>query len=342
MLDHLRQRGKSLLKKALIRSGYRLSRLSEEDLRYAAGGYDPDSPLPPDAAERLRRDHPRLQELRERYRRFDSPVVRHSMWDESYRRDDLDLRYFRGDNVYVWQYRSLRQQARLKNYIYASYLRGVDRRGLIRQLGEDGSFGCFSFAFEEFGPVSRDLLDSVNELYFLDRHFGLFEREGLRVLDIGAGYGRMAHRMIQSVPGVERYWCIDAVPESSFLCEYYLAFRGLKQAQIVPADEMHEKPPAGQIDLALNIHSFSEMNLAAIGGWFEWLAQLDVKHLMIVPNDGGRLLSWEAGGERLDYAPIVARHGYRLQAQELAWNNPDVASLIGKPEPDQFLLFARP
>lgn len=336
MFDRL----KPLLKNTLERAGYRLSRIPREEQIYKFGGYDEASPLPDGAEERLARNHPRLLELRERYQRFDSPVVKHSMWDDSYRSVDLDLRYFRGDNIYVWQMRNLREQARLKYFIYASYLNSFDTRGLIRKLGEDGSFGCFSFEFEGYGRVSRDLLDSVNELYFLDRHLGLFERQDLRVLDIGAGYGRMAYRMINAVPGLSKYWCTDAVPESTFLCEYYLEHRGvLGKAQVIPADETLQLPPRGQIDLALNIHSFSEMNLAAISAWFDWLVQLDVKHLLIVPNEADQLLSYEADGTRIPFGPVLSARGFRLKAQEPIYRDADVVSLIGVP--DQFLLFER-
>ena len=46
------------------------------------------------------------------------------------------------------------------------------------------------------------------------------------MLDIGAGYGRLAHRMSAAFPQLEDYCCVDAVPESTFLSEYYLRHRG--------------------------------------------------------------------------------------------------------------------
>ena len=56
----------------------------------------------------------------------------------------------------------------------------------------------------------------------------------LRLLDIGAGYGRLAHRLAESVPATE-IMCTDAVPASTFLSEFYLRFRGVdNRATAVP------------------------------------------------------------------------------------------------------------
>src|SRR5687768_5415233 len=68
-------------------------------------GFDTATPLPPDARTVLRRDNPRLLELNARYRAFDSPLNRHTMWQDAYRTAGLDLTHFRGDNIYVWQLR---------------------------------------------------------------------------------------------------------------------------------------------------------------------------------------------------------------------------------------------
>ena len=54
-------------------------------------------------------------------------------------------------------------------------------------------------------------------------------------------------------------FCVDAVAISTFICEYYLGFRGADdRASVVPLDELDSLLALQPIDLAVNIHSFSE------------------------------------------------------------------------------------
>jgi hypothetical protein len=181
-----------------------------------------------------------------------------------YRCAGFDLRAFRADNAYVWQLRHMRTNTRLRYYLYAREIQRVDAHGWFERLGEDGMFGAVAFDFASLPTVSRDLLDSVNELTFLDRHLGVVAHEGLQVLDIGAGYGRLAHRAMMALPKLGSWYCIDAIPESTFLCEYYLAFRGcLDRTAVVALDEIDDLLHTQRFDLAVNVHSFSEMTAEA-------------------------------------------------------------------------------
>lgn len=326
---------KLVFRKALARAGWTLRRITDNDEKlFLTMGHDPVVQLPSGAEQALRYDNPRLLELQSRYKVVDSPVSVHTQWREQLQPESLDLRWFRGDNAYVWQYRHLSDFTRLRYYLYACYVRDVDHRNLHGHvLNEDGQFGCFRFRFEEMPTVSRDLLDSINELYFLDRHLKLFDCQGLQVLDIGAGYGRLAQRMLDAVPGVARYWCIDAIPRSTFLCEYYLRYRGHLdevggRATVVPLDQMHSVIPKNSINLAINIHSFSEMSHAAVTTWVQWVAALGVRYLMVIPNEPD-MLSKEADGSRHTYRDAIEAAGYRLVADEWTIRNADVRQLFG-------------
>jgi len=273
------------------------------------------SRLPPGAASYLRPDHPRLVELKRRYASFDRRVTSPLVWVDG-SLSAQELRYFRGDNAYVWQLRGPNMDAGA--YALATYYaKSIDGLGLLGKLVEDDYFGNFTF---DIGGtlVSRDLLDSLVELYFLDRHLGLaFAAPGLTVLDIGAGYGRLAHRMLSALPGVTRYLCTDAIAESTFVSEYYLGFRKLDdRARVIPLDEIEATLEAESVDLAVNIHSFSECTPSAIEWWIALLARHRVKHLMIVPNaqdHGGALLLTL---DRKDMRSIIERHGYRQIAKD--------------------------
>ena len=152
-----------------------------------------------------------------------------SVWNDDLLSAQLDLRHFRGENQYMWHYREWPRAMQLKYFVLTEYVRRRDPRGLLERLGEDGAFGCWTFEYPGLPRVSRDLLDSVNEINFLERHLGILDRPSLRVLDIGAGYGRTAYRMVDAAAGIDDYCCVDAVPESTFISEYYLRHRGRRR-----------------------------------------------------------------------------------------------------------------
>jgi hypothetical protein len=199
------------------------------------------------------------------------------------------------------------------------YVPSIDTLGLMQTLEEDNSFGVHSFTIGN-KLVSRDLLDSISEIYFLEKHLNISTRPDVSVLDIGAGYGRLAHRMTTALPNV-RYFCTDAYATSTFLSEYYLRHRGITdRATVLPLDEVEQALDHQPIDIAVNIHSFSECKPSAIDWWVSRIAQRRVKHLMIVPNTGDRLLTHEG----FDFSTILEKHGYRLKAKEPKYRDPVV------------------
>jgi len=278
--------------------------------------------IPADAEFVLRADNPRLVDLKARYAAFDPTVTTPLIWREGHLRNE-DIPYFRGDNAYVWQVRN--GNFNIMGYALAYYYaQSLDRHGLLGQLTEDESFGNFTF---DIGgrKVSRDLLDSVIELYFLDRHLQLFSRQDFTILDIGAGYGRLAYRAATVLPGLKNYFCTDAVPFSTFLSDYYLRHRGVHpKAQAIPLDEIEAKLQTVKPDLATNIHSFSECRVEAIDWWIRLLAKTGVRHLMIAPN------TTNCGGEHLrtndlkDFSGILTKYGYKQVAHQPKYGDPVV------------------
>lgn len=296
------------------------------------------TPLPREA-EVLRSDSPRLLELRERYSRVSWPVCEHSRWVDERVSQWVHLEYFRGDNIYVWQYRDAAAIDDLRYFTLLRYVLDRDNRSLVSKLGEDGAFGCWTYDFAGYPRCSRDLLDSVNELLFLDRHLGVFDAENLKILDIGAGYGRLAHRAAQALSGLSSYLCIDAVPESTFLSEFYTQYRGVcPPVRVLELPDIDDLEP-GSVDLAVNIHSFSECTHRAIEWWVSTVAQLGVPHLFVIPNEDQGFRSTEADGSRLDYGSVFESFGYRLIVEEPVIADEAVRSLVGVN--DRFCLFER-
>lgn len=274
------------------------------------------STLPDGAAEYLRASNPRLIELASRYSGL--PGSQGSRWTAEFVDEQIDLARFRADNPYVWSTRDAwvggngakrRVATRPINYVLSAYYaRTVDELDVLDTASDDGLFGSYRLKVDDRLTVSRDLLDSTIEINFLARHCRISQSSAFKLIDVGAGYGRFAHRLLGAFPRASVY-CVDGVPLSTFLCEYYLRVRGIdSKATSVPLDELGSIPP--DIDFAVNIHSWSECPLTVIEWWLDRLVDLGLPTLMVVPNEGAELRSLEVDGRRLDFAPALDRRGY--------------------------------
>lgn len=270
--------------------------------------------LPDDANEYLDKDNPRLKELiiecAKYNRKFNKPLI----WTKEYI-DKIDLKYFRSDNPYVWQLRGSNQNY-LSYALVTYYMKAIDKRHFLEKLEEDNLFGVNTFTVDS-KLVSRDLLDSINEIYFLDEHLNLYERDNLSVLDIGAGYGRLAHRMARALPNLKYYYCTDAIATSTFISEYYTKFRKIEnKAKVIPWSNIKNCIENKSVDIAINIHSFSEMTIPEIEGWLSLIQQKKVQYLFIKPNNNnceGKSLQINTG---IDFSHVIEKYGYRLRAKQ--------------------------
>jgi hypothetical protein len=295
--------------------------------------------LPAGAEEYLRADNARLADLRKSYARLDWPVCEHSRWRDETVRGWLNLKYFRGDNIIIWHHREEEDYSRLFYFTYLRYILDHGGGDLVDRLGEDGAFGCWVYDFPGLPRCSRDLLDSVNELLFLDKHLSVLSRTELGILDIGAGYGRLAHRASQGISGLTEYCCVDAVAESTFLCEYYVGVRQVSPpARVVPLPQVPSLGE-GEFDLALNVHSFSECRLSAVEWWMDHLARLKVPHLFVVPNEPSGFSTTEVDSTQRDYLSAIESSGYRWVIDVPAIEDAGVRDVLGVQ--DRFCLFER-
>ncbi len=340
LVDHARRMRRLMAERRQPQPHPDLVRLTAEDRRYLTTLYDDSVPLPPGAAEELTPSNPRLVDLRERYAALDLPVLSASRWNAGAVASFLDLPWFRGETLITWHYRELPRISALKFFVFARYIRDRDSHRLLERLDEDGQFGCWTFSYPGYGRYSRDLLESVNELEFLDRELDLSGRRGLRVLDIGAGYGRLAHRAVTAFPQIADWCCTDAVAESTFLSEYYLRHRDCTPpARVVVLDEVATALEPGSFDLAVNIHSFPECTYDAVAWWVELLERLEVPQLFLIPNEPTDLLTLEPDGSRRGFMPLLEKAGYRLVKREPVIADPAVRELLRLD--DHFHLFER-
>lgn len=287
------------------------------------------SDLPKGANEYLQMSNPILQDLQTRYDSFDNLVTTPLVWKDDHVKPE-DILYFRGDNAYVWQLRG--RNMNVPGYALATYyVKSIDRLGLLEKLTEDNLFGNYTFRIDN-KLISRDLLDSILEIYFLENRIGLSEKKNITVLDIGAGYGRLAHRMTCALPNIKEYLCTDGVAISTFISEYNLRFRGLEnRAKVIPLDEIENELCEKSVDIAINIHSFSECSISAIEWWLSLLEKIGIKYLMVVPNacnHGGKLLQTNDGK---DMGIIIENHGYKLISKDPKYRDPIVQEIAVNP-----------
>jgi hypothetical protein len=334
------QWAKRKTKAAIARSGYLVTRLDDESRRYVAVSQNEGVALPAGAETTLRADNPQLVELQAAYDALaeSNPAAVPTQWHSGFLKRNLSMAYFRGDNAYVWQFRHLGSSANIRTYLQLLDVESRDELGLFAKLDEDGLFGCWTFEYGDRAPVSRDLLDSINEINYLEQMAGLASKEGLRVLDIGAGYGRLAHRMSSALPNLAVYDCIDGVATSTFLCDYYRDFRGMPESvRVVRLDEHHQLADA--YDVAVNIHSFSECSLETIRWWLDRIAERDIEWLLIVPNTPDELRSTELDGSMKPFRQDVLDRGYELVDSRPIHQSDELRELIDMH--DAFYLFRK-
>lgn len=295
--------------------------------------------LPPGAAEYLVATNPRLEELSTRYAAIRSAATQHTRWSDEYVSADVPLTRFRDDCAYVWQRRAGNRPA---TYALTYYYLKASRQHwrLLRRLGEDQLFGAYTVEIDR-RLVSRDLLDSVSEIAFLERHCPEIHRPGAQVLDIGSGYGRLAHRLVTAINGV-KVLCVDAIARSTFVCEYYLSQRGVTdRTSVIPCDVIDESLKGRNIAVATNVHSFSECGAATVDWWLATLRRYEVRNLMVVPNlrraSQTPITGVEANGEYSDLMPVFEANGYALAAAELKYADPAVQ--VAGVSPSLYYLF---
>ncbi len=228
--------------------------------------------------------------------------IEHSMWATWPDRVSSEL--FRREGDYLAQLAGSATEQKYRNTVEHISLLGGDE---WLALGDDTAFGVVAF---EIGGriITRDLLDSIMEINFLRNHLYIERDSEITVLDIGAGYGRFAHRFTQIFPRAFVY-CADAIEKSSEICRRYLEYRGVDRARVVSMDEAAEI--SDRIDLAVNIHSWSECTLSAINAWLRILAENRVKNLFVVPHTV-HCATMERDGSSNTFLPWILDSGLNL------------------------------
>jgi len=265
------------------------------------------------------RTDPRLLQLERAYAKLN--YFDQSLWTTH--QQSFDITQFRGDGAYVGQ--SVDEQL-VKYRAMFDHVVSIDDQDYLHKLTEDGAFGCLTYGFHHPADpvdvtmcVSRDLLDSIMEIYFVRWALSIADDDMiLSWLDIGAGYGRLAHRLTSLFPDITMF-NLDAVPVSTYLSEYYADYRNMSpgKVNVVPLDAVEcclVPEDYGGFMIASNIHSWSECTSSAINWWLDRLVEWEVPYLFVVPHDE-RWVCVERDGHIGEFRSLILNHGYQLMAE---------------------------
>ena len=202
--------------------------------------------------------------------------------------------------------------------------RAEDALGLLPLFADDGAFGALRFRLEDGDVVSRDQINSAVELNWLAARLGLTRGSTPLLVDIGAGYGRLAHRFLQAFPAA-RALALDAVPGTTAMAELYLTARGCAgRVETAGPSRLLAPLPPGAPRIATNINSWSEAPLASIRAWLELLAGADIDWLLLATHDA-TAVTLECDGPGQPMLPAILEAGWILDddrprfAAEAGW-----------------------
>ena len=190
----------------------------------------------------------------------------------------------------------------LTNLLCFEDLPGMDR---------DVRYGGRKF-YTLIGTVTRMWVDGNVEIDFLRRK--LDDLKSLDVLDIGAGYGRLA---VMLAPLVNSYACVDSVRVSSIICRYYTSMHSSHPIEVYDTTQFRDTMSSLHPSLAINIHSWNECSLSQISRWLDVLDDLGTRWLFTVSHgrniDDTSYLTCEKGEP--SFKPLL-QDRYKLVVEE--------------------------
>ena len=120
--------------------------------------------------------------------------------------------------------------------------------------------------------VSIDYLLSIEEMFFLDKAL----KKSKTVMEIGAGFGRLAHSIIQNFINIDRYIIVD-LDDVLDLAKIYmskvLSKREFSKIDFVSHHNIYDIEYSDKIDISINIDSFQEIEESAVLKYLEFISK---------------------------------------------------------------------
>ena len=123
--------------------------------------------------------------------------------------------------------------------------------------------------FFKGSPVNIDYLLSAEEILFLFRQLN----EVQSILEIGPGFGRLPHSILQYFHNIKKYYVVDLDFMLSLQKDYLgkvLSKEEFNKIEFLTPQEMHNIP---NIELTINIDSFQEIKPTVVSDYLDFISQ---------------------------------------------------------------------
>ena len=218
------------------------------------------------------------------------------------------LPYFAANTIYVEQGNPAEERfVRAAHSLHYGNWHPVDMDGRAR----DEEFGARMVNTPTLGRVNRMWLEANIEIDFLRRHLPM-PMVDADVLDIGAGYGRLA---VMLAPLVRTMACVDAVPISTKLCRYYCA-RFRPSVNVLSLEDFVAGYATMRPHVVINIHSWNECGPEQVQNWIDVVVAMQTPFLFTVSHGtlGDAYGLWSEKGPAR-FRPMIEKH-FNLIAEE--------------------------
>jgi putative sugar O-methyltransferase len=148
------------------------------------------------------------------------------------------------------------------------YLKNIKRQN----LGNPPTVNYFN------NEVSIDYLLSAEEIFFLDEKLN----KSKIVMEIGAGFGRLAHSIVQNFKNIERYIIVDLDPVlelSKLYLSKVLNKKELSKIDFISSNDVltiQGLKGIKSIDISINVDSFQEMEESVVFNYLDFISKNSV------------------------------------------------------------------
>ena len=202
-------------------------------------------------------------------------------------KEDVDQRFDAKEMMQHWVGYAKNPITQKDLFWWYESLREIDHLNLLDKLNVS--------AEDEKSPVTSLTVSDLGHIYDINiaTNFLDFENDGVRVLETGAGYGRLCEFFINLLPKVEKYVLVDVVPASLHYAYKYL-IKAMGQEKVGAFFCRNKSPRDYQVyitvpwdydllesipyNLALNIQSMQEMTQENVDFYFQLFNRLLLKN----------------------------------------------------------------
>jgi len=165
------------------------------------------------------------------------------------------------------------------------YVSKIDKLNILKKL-EEPLIGNPFIVYYKNKPISQDICNSIHEFYSITQKISL--PKNARIVDLGAGYGRLAYIFLNIIP--DSSYCIVDIPPALFVSQNYLKmifpkekiflFRSFTSFKEIKSEfescrikfllpHQLELLPKKYFDLFINVSSFHEMTRPQINKYIQ-------------------------------------------------------------------------